>query len=191
MFRRVLLALSTFAILLSAESRPTAVTHEEHRLEPRAVPFSPVIVPVSEPAMLLGRHYQVVKRDPSPLSLPSSVASQLAKAKGEAPPVPSAAPMKRSDVPMPRYVYERDASDTNYLSNVGPAPAAYPGYKPYDTPPPPASNSTANAAPDGGASHSPDDKKGIDGSERKGTAKTKGVTSKTYKSKDTKKHKSA
>lgn len=193
MLRRVLLALSVLAALVSVDSRPATILHEEHQLEPRGKPYSPVIVPVGEPTMLLGRHYQVVKRDPSPLNIPPALASQLAQAKGEAPPAPSSTPAaKRNVVPMPRYIYERDTYGTNYLSNVGPAPAAYPSYKPYQppqqAPPAPPANTTANAL-DGGESHSADDKQGLDGGERKSKAKSKGTASKASKNKQTK-HKS-
>ena len=191
MLRRVLLVLSTFSILLSADSRPASITHEAHHIEPRSESFSPVIVPVGEPAMLLGRHYQVVKRDPSPLNLPPSLTSQLAQAKGEAPPAPAATTTKRSHVPMPRYIYERDTYSNNYLSNVGPGPAS-PAFRPYDPPQQsPANTTNTTTTLDGGKSQSADDKKGVDGGERKGKAKTKGATSKTYKSKETKKHKAA
>ncbi|GJE88104.1 hypothetical protein PsYK624_041870 [Phanerochaete sordida] len=199
MFRRLLLVLPIISALLSVDSRPTLTKHDEHRLDPRREAFAPVLVPVGEPAMLLGRHYQVVKRDPSPLNLPPSLSSQLAQAKGEAPPVPTAPTMpgKRSTIPMPRYIYERNTHDTNYLSNVGPPPGPYPGYTPYEgpkPPPPPPPASSTKGALDGAETRSADDKKGDagdGGGERKAmaTATAKAATSKTVKNKQTK-HKS-
>lgn len=185
MLRRILLVLSTISVILSVESRPAPATAEpeHHHLEPRAgVPFtpgSPIIVPVGDPAMLLGRHYQVVKRDPSPLQLPPALAAQLNRPKGEAPasasPTATSAPAKRAVAPFPLHLARRDRHDANLVSNVGPPPPSYPRYVQYGTPPPSTTTTTTAARPAKSTlagSSTPDDKKdGHGGAKKKAGAK--------------------
>lgn len=136
MLRRLLLVLSTLSVVLSVHSRPAASAPDEHHhLHTRSKsgePFSPVIVPVGDPAMLLGRQYQVVKREPSPLIIMSpAFETAIGQPKGEKPPTPMPTMMKRTL--LPRYLAQREHVEANYLSNVKPGPV-YPSYAPYEPP---------------------------------------------------------
>ena len=206
MLRRLLLVLSTISVILSVQSRPTPTAPEDsHHLHVRSKsgePFSPVIVPVSDPAsllrrtpvefepgLLLGRHYQVVKRDPSPIMFMSpALESSLSEAKGEKPysPPMSMSPSKRA--PMPMYIAQRDRYEANYLSNVRPGPV-YPQYLPYDPPKPDATSLLSSPTPTQTSevkSHPEEDKKSVHSSEKDKESKQTKVT----KGKEPKKHKS-
>lgn len=205
MLRRLLIVLSTLSVILSVQPRPTSTVPEDHHLHTRSKsgePFSPVIVPVtdpasilrrspalapipSEPGMLLGRHYQVLKRDPSPLMFMSpALESSLAQAKGEKPYTPMATSTKRAS--MPQYIVQRDHYEANYLSNVKPGPV----YAPYDPPKSYASNLTLPPVPtDTPMANSEDDKNDEHRAEKKKKGK-KVAESKVAKGKESKKHKS-
>lgn len=181
MLRRLLLVLSTLSVVLSVQSRPAGPEPDEnHHLHARSKssdPYSPVIVPVGEPAMLLGKPYQVVKREPSPLIIMSpAFETSIGQPKGERPPAPVPTMAKRTL--LPRYLAQRERVEANYLSNVRPGPV-YPSYAPYEPPhvdvPTPASSSTTPSATAGAKPHSEN---------AKDNTKTK------KKAKDSKKHKS-
>lgn len=196
MLRRVLLVLSTLSVALSVQSRPTNDEQDDHLRARSAEPFSPILIPVTEPETLLGRHYQVVKRDPSPLIfMAPALASSLAQPKGEKPYVPPVPAATKRAMPFPRYLARRE-HEANYVSNVKPGPL-YPSYVPFDPEPSPDSTSTSAApsATSGVDSRTADDKKGgkedkkeKEKAEDKGKEKDEAKAS--TKSKDGKKHKS-